>query len=409
MRPAKSSHAAEAKSTTVSPPVPYYRLAERDPHQAMDLFLDAMQSMDIDRCLFPLETVRVKVFRKLGRITEFRLWLERWKLLLLEALDHSPCSHSMKHHRLLFAMALYLNDRALADRVSPEYLRGFDLDTAFPRRSVSVPAASRPVIDLAAPPRNRLDGRVRVLIHVDGDGAFLPSFVPEICCGEAMLNLLGRYGFPASVSLICQDVIIDQIEHGGTRADQIRAAYRPDLTQLASHGFIHPFGWRTETFDADREIAGAKRFLERWSGQDVGVFLYTGDCALTVEHLRQVEAAGLLGVNGQARFQQPMLRSVGDWFQLLAAGASDFTVEDYPTFCLRHFARILDGELDYPISVYVHHYSMMTRERADGLAIILEWLRAHENSLHFDSLENYYGEWRSRIVPAQPRQVQTPS
>jgi hypothetical protein len=205
---------------------PYYRLADQDPQRAMDLFLDAIQSMDVDRCLFPMETVRVKLFRKLGRISEFRPWLERWKFLLLQALERPPYSRSMKHHRLLFAMALHLNDRALADQVSPEYLRGFDLDTAFPQPSPSVPAASRPTINLDAPPRNSVDGRARVLIHVD-------------------------------------------------------------------------------------------------------------------------------------------------------------------------------GESDYPIAVYVHHYAMTTRERADKLLILLDWLRDHANKLQFDSLENYYGEWHSRIVPAQ--------
>ena len=217
------------------------------------------------------------------------------------------------------------------------------------------------------------------------------------------MNLFEQYGFPATVSLICQDVILDQIEHGGQNAARIRAAYRPGMTQLASHGFIHPFAWQTETFDADREIAGSKGFLERWSGEEIKVFLYTVDCTLTAKQLWQVESANLLGVNGQARFQQPMLRAMGDWFQFLAAGASDFTVEDYPTFCIQHFERILTGELDYPISMYVHHYALRTRERAEKLVVVLDWLRAHANRLHFDSLENYYGEWRSRIVPAPPR------
>ena len=42
--------------------------------------------------------------------------------------DTRPYYLIAKHHRLLFAMALHLNDRALADRVSPSYLGGFDLD-----------------------------------------------------------------------------------------------------------------------------------------------------------------------------------------------------------------------------------------------------------------------------------------
>jgi hypothetical protein len=219
-------------------------------------------------------------------------------------------------------------------------------------------------------------------------------------------SIVARYpyaDFPATLSLICQDVVLDQIEHGGRNAARILAAYRRGMTQLASHGFIHPFSWTTETFDADREIAGAKAFLERWSGEELKVFLYTGDCALSAGQLWQVASENLLGVNGQARFQQPMLRAVGDWFQFLAAGASDFDVEDYPRYCTQHFERILNGELDYPISVYAHHYAMMTRERADKMVIVLEWLRAHADRLHFDSLENYYGEWHSRIVPVSAR------
>ena len=40
----------------------------------------------------------------------------------------------------------------------------------------------------------------------------------------------------------------------------------------------------------------------------------------------------------------------------------------------------------------------MTRERADGLVQVLDWLRAHADRLRCDSLENNHGEWRSRIV-----------
>ena len=120
-----------------------------------------------------------------------------------------------------------------------------------------------------------------------------------------------------------------------------------------------------------------------------------------------MECAGLIGINGQAGYAQPMLRRSGDWFQFHAAGASDGAVEDYATFCLRHFERILAAEADYPLSVYVHHYVMMTRERADGLVRVLDWLRAHADRLHFDSLETYYGEWRSRIVrsPTRPGEL----
>ena len=385
---------------TSADPRPFYKIAAEDPQRAMELFEDAIDSMDIHRCLFPLETVRVRLFRKLGRIGEFRPALERWKVLLLEALADPSYARSLKHHRLLFAMALHLNDRLLAESVSPDYLRGFDLDIAFPPPSPVAPPALKPAIDMAAEPRNRIDGRVRVLIQVDGDCAFLPSHIPGVSCGEAILNLFERYGFPATVSLIGQDVILDAVEHGGQTAARIRAAFRPGLTRLASHGFIHPFAWQHEPFDAHREIAGAKQFLERWSGEEIKVYLYTGDSNLTPEHLWQVECAGLLGINGQAKYAQPMLRRTGDWFQFHAAGASDGAVDDYATFCLWHFERILAGEADYPLSVYVHHYVMMTRERADGLVRVLDWLRAHADRLHFDSLENYYGEWRSRIVPS---------
>lgn len=379
---------------------PYYLVAAQDPRLAMSRFQDALDSMNVHGCLFPFETVRVKVFRKLGLIDHFRPALERWKSLLLEAIESPAYAVSLKHHRLLFAMALHLNDRVLAERVSSVYLRGFDLDEAFPRPTPIVCPAVRPPIDVAAEPRNRIDGRVRVLIHVDGDSAFLPSYLPGISCGEAILELFSRYGFPATVSLVCQDVILDRIEHGGRNGVRIREAFRPGLTRLASHGFIHPFSWRTEPFDAEREIAGAKHFLERWSGERIDVFLYTGDCHPTSGQLWQVDCAELLGVNGQARFERPMLRVTDDWFQFLAAGASDGAEKDYSTYCIRNFERVLAGEADYPLSVYVHHYVMMTQERASGLVRVLDWLRANADRLHFDSLENYYGEWRGRIVPS---------
>jgi hypothetical protein len=378
----------------------FRQVAQSQPAEAARIFCDVIETGDRAHCLFPLELIRIRVFTPLRRLREFAGWAERWRDLLLEAIHHGA-GKSIKHQRLLFDLALYLNDRQTAAQVSDAYLQGFDLDRAFPAMP-TLPVSHDPVpaagLDWGAPLPNRVQGRPRVLLHVDGDGAFLPSVVPGLSCGEALAEMLREFDFPVTVSFIARDILLDQIENRGHTWQKIRKAFDHPQFEIASHGFIHPMRWQEEQFDLAREICGASEFLERECQTKVRVFLYTGDSVLNRGQLDQVEQAGLLGVNGPAQYQRPLVFPVEDWFHFRAAGFSDYQGEDQARQTLAAFERIVRGELDYPLSLHLHHYCQFAADRVELLREELQWLRRQASELHFDTLSQYYGEVRRNLL-----------
>jgi len=382
----------------------YRQLAQSDPEEAYRRFCAALETGDPANCLFPLEVVRIRVFTPLRKMREFAGWVDRWRDLVVQAIQTTEGNRTNRYHRLLFDLALYRNDRETAGLVSQKYLRKFDLATAFPAstspgETTHDSGEVTPVdLDWRAPLPNRTAGRPRVLLHVDGDGAFLPSVIPGLSCGEALAQMLRQYPFPVTVSFIVREILLDQIEQGGQTWQKILAAFDDPRFEIASHGFIHPMRWQEERFDLDREITGARDFLSKACQRRVTVLLYTGDSVLNHAQLLKVERAGLLGVNGPAEYQRPLVFPVGDWFHFRAAGFSDFQGTEHAQRNITAFESIRRGDLDYPISMHLHHYCQYTPERVNALRRQLQWLEQHADQLEFDTVSNYYGEIRRRLL-----------
>ena len=129
------------------------------------------------------------------------------------------------------------------------------------------------------------------------------------------------------------------------------------------------------------------------------IFLYTGDANLSAAQLWEVEKSGMIGVNGLAYYELPIIKYVDDWFQFFAAGTNDFiNRDDFAAYNIEKFEKIKAGELDYPISVYMHHSAVLTNKRRIQTRKVFEWLRKNEEYLYFDTLENYYGQLRTKLL-----------
>jgi hypothetical protein len=363
----------------------------------MSRFLSVLEKSDYKNCAFHFDSVR-KSFSRLGVIESLPFYLTQWLKLLLCALRESKYRNSYEHNRSLFRIALYLNDKHLAKEVLQVYLNGFDLDIAFPE-ILNPPSNTPHMLNKDVKIQNRIDNKPRVLIHVDGDMAFHLSEGTGKVCAEAMLDLLLEYGYPATVSFVCEDIIYYKIEKKNKSIEQklIAKLHSPNIT-LASHGFIHPYSWQREKFNLTREIWVAKKFLEDWAKKEIPILLYTGDCTLSSEQLWEVEKCGMLGVNGKARFKLPIIKYVNSWFQFLAAGVSDYSTKNYAKYNIKKFEMIKRKKLDYPIHIYVHYYIMLTKKRRSELVKVFEWLKENSQYLYFDTLQSYYGELRKQLL-----------
>ena len=265
--------------------------------------------------------------------------------------------------------------------------------------SQALKAGELPRLDL-----NTVNGLRTAFIHVDGDGFSTISKIDRWhLCAELFLNrVLKKFNLPFSIALIAAE--IDPRFMGSK--ENLRAArkiFRRPNTEAASHGFAHPFDWRTGKleldsipgyrFDPQREILGSVAFIRKeilppW--KDIRLFFWSGMCNPTEKQISLAESHGFLQLNGDAGRLWDELPSITDFAPPYAQTGRRFRINarisnEYefthrwhgPYDGYRQVIRSLKftggNPPQTPADIYFHLYSMEWPESWKALRTVLKW------------------------------------
>jgi len=244
------------------------------------------------------------------------------------------------------------------------------------------------------------NGRRILTVHIDGDGFFGSSEVkPGKTTAEVIKEeILERYPIPHTVSVIEAELAPwginpDKAEHLEKIAREI---FKLPFVEPASHSFSHPFTWNLEArgekkliygynlpvkgykLDFEREIKGSIKYVNerllKGINKEVKVFLWTGYCNPTEEHLKMVYGEKVLNVNGGdttitkgkpfLKHISPMGVNLGHLFQVYAPIQNENVFTNEWTHPLWGYIKVIQTfkmtgkpiRLK-PISIYYHFYS----------------------------------------------------
>ncbi|MDE2293077.1 MAG: hypothetical protein KGL53_13430, partial [Elusimicrobia bacterium] len=270
---------------------------------------------------------------------------------------------------------------------------------------------------LPRPDPTTLNGLRLFMSHVDGDGFFNVSELDRHkVSGEVFTErfLAKRPDTPFTVSLIAGYFDLALYQDRATLALERAALVRPNV-EPASHGYAHPFVWRTRklaltipgySFDREKETVGSARLIERTllpPGEKVGLYLWTGDCLPGAQDIAAVRAGGLLDLNGGGGFFDkshpsvanllPLSRQADGERQIYAPDNNEDVYTNLWTGPYYGFRDVIEtfqnsGEPRRlkPVDVYVHYYSAERYAGVRALDEVYDWARRRPLNPQFTSV-----------------------
>ena len=263
--------------------------------------------------------------------------------------------------------------------------------------------------DLPVAELNTLGGKRLAFIHIDGDGFRTISKINrwDLCSRLMQKRVFERYDLPFSASVIAADV--DPALFGDAATLQTaREIFALPNVEPASHGYAHPFDWRTGRvafdsipgyrFSDSLEIDASMRFIQTMllpPGKTNRLFFWTGMCNPTESQIRRVESQNWLHINGRAGFLDPKTPSitsfappytqVGSRIRINSRISNEYEFTHHwqtPYETYRNIIKTLEFTGKYgpltPANIYLHYYIMEFDESWTALKDVLKW------SLHQD-------------------------
>ena len=227
-----------------------------------------------------------------------------------------------------------------------------------------------------------------LVVTIDGDGFIYNHRESGQAVGELIRDqILRTYPFEFTASFIAHE-----LEDYRSRfdVDLAREIFALNNVEAASHSWSHPQDWSAPGIDAGHEIVDSVRYLEREllaPGKRVQMFLWSGLCNPTGDHLRVVESVGIGNLNGG----DPLLpfslvggrrhyhsRAWNDWVGMglkRRVGGMEAHLRTAPER-LDGFAQVIsffEAHPKLPVHVYFHWYSGARDCSLDALRRVLDW------------------------------------
>ncbi len=262
---------------------------------------------------------------------------------------------------------------------------------------------SMPIIDI-----NTLGGKRISFIHIDGDGFSTISKIDHwhLCAQIFQERIINKYPLPYSVSIIAAEV--DSTYMGNEETiNTARELFRMPNVEPASHGFAHPFNWRTGEleldsipnfkFDPKIEINESIRYIQNnllEPGELVELFFWTGMCNPTAGHLKIAKDSGLLQINGGVGRIDPNKPSITgfappysqlkDQIRINARISNEFEFTNLWQGPYNGFIDVLksikftDNMPVIPANIYFHLYSLEFQQSYEALREVIKYA-AHQD------------------------------
>ena len=264
-------------------------------------------------------------------------------------------------------------------------------------------------------------GRRLLLVHVDGDGFPSRAELPGTpLASEVMLKeFLQRYRWPSTVSVIEGEVAPRGLYAALSPLMEktAREIFALPHVEMASHTYSHPFYWADAelglqvpgrvvglkipgySYDAAREITGARDYIDRLAPPPVGganapkktrVLLWSGNTEPLATPVRLAYEAGLLNMNGGVTTisqAEPSLTLVaplgmmkGDYFQVYAPMQNENVYTNSWTGPFYGYERVIETFLLTdrplrlkPVNIYYHTYIASKRASIASLHKVYGW------------------------------------
>jgi len=147
--------------------------------------------------------------------------------------------------------------------------------------------------------RRHVSERRPLVVTIDGDGFIYNHRESGHAVGELIRDRILR-AYPCEFTA---SFIAHELEEYRSRFDIALAREILALANVeaASHSWSHPHDWIAPGVDAGREIVDSVRYLEAQlltPGKRVQMFLWSGLCNPTEDHLRLAESLGIGNLNG---------------------------------------------------------------------------------------------------------------
>ncbi len=278
------------------------------------------------------------------------------------------------------------------------------------------------------------NGRRILTVHVDGDGFHGRSEVaPGKISAEVIRDeVVRKFPVPHTISVIEAEIAPWGInpEESPRLEEVARSIFRLPNVEPASHSFSHPFTWTPERNDKKlmygynlpvagyklnfkREILGSVKYINerllKGTGKRVRVFLWTGYCNPTEEHLRIAYGAGLLNANGGdttitrtrpfLKFVSPMGINMGELFQVYAPVQNENVYTNEWTNPLWGYIKVIQTfELTErprrlkPLSIYYHFYS------GERFASLNALKKVYEYALSQEVIPLYFSDYIRKVL-----------
>ncbi len=260
--------------------------------------------------------------------------------------------------------------------------------------------ADLPIADI-----NTLGGRRTAFCHIDGDGFGTISKIDRwhSCADLMRIRVFERFDLPFSVSVIT--AVVDTAALGSPQAlETARRIFSLPNVEPASHGFAHPFDWRSGRvafdsipgyhFDPEREIVGSMHFIQQHllpPERNIRLFFWTGMGNPTPEQIHLVEDNRWLQLNGRAGFLDSRWPSISDFAppydqvrdvyrnNARISNEYEFTNHWQPPYekyadILRTFAFTEKYGPLVPANLYLHFYIMEWPESWQALKRVLRYM-----------------------------------
>lgn len=302
---------------------------------------------------------------------------------------------------VLCRRGVYLQDEVLYHQYDDGYTQWFVNPTKIFARVFSCDQLPR--IDI-----NTLGGKRTAFIHIDGDGFSTISKIDRwhLCAQLMQTRIINKFPLPYSVSVIAAE--IDSAYMGNEETvTTAQKLFRSPNVEPASHGFAHPFDWRTGkleldsipdyTFDPQMEINGAIHYIQNNllpPDKSINLFFWSGMCNPTSEQIDLTQRLHILQINGDAGRLNPKEPSLSSFappyaqtknqFRINARISNEFEFTNLwhgPYNGYRdviHSIRFTEKTCFMPVDLYFHFYSMEFSESAKALQKVIRFA-AHQD------------------------------
>ena len=291
--------------------------------------------------------------------------------------------------------------------------------------------------DIPVPDVTTETGRRLLLVHVDGDGFPSRAELPGAPLAAEVMDkeFLQRYRWPSTVSIIEGEVAPRGLYAALSPLMEktARQIFALPHVEMASHTYSHPFYWADAelgvqlpgrvvglkipgyTYDADREITGARDYVNTLSppGKKTRMVLWSGNTEPLAKPVALAYRAGLLNMNGgftTISKAEPSLTLVaplgimkGNYYQIYAPMQNENVYTNSWTGPFYGFERVIetfemtDKPLRFkPVNIYYHTYIATKRASIASLHKVYGWAEEQikQQKLH----PVYASEYAERVL-----------